>query len=463
MRQVAAPRAVAGAPSVAAVGVLAAGFDRAGVADSDVGGFARALSDSELLAQVAVIGEVRRHLERVEIALATEVAQRSQRGDESSLARRNGQKSGADLIAVTTGGSARAARVLIAIGTVIAPLLDELGDELPPVHPHVAEALASGTPLAVGTGIIGVLDRVKGRVSAERLLRLEAELVDRARQYASSVDSFLVWLRQVPNLVDPEGAADRVNALRSQRSGSVHQQADGMTRFSFLLDPESAAYVITAITARTAPRRQVFDNDVAGSDPAVDDVRTSAQRCADAFVTIAKQAMTVDEGVLAWLPRQPRRDHDARSPRVEDRDRDPRGHPRTGQCVGREAHGGGRAPDPDGPRQPVEVLDLGVRVRLHSPAQRTAMAARDGGCVFTDCLEPPDRCEAAHIDPAREFGPTSLENGIVLCSYHHHRFELDGWAMFRGADGAPWFVPPASVDRDRRPRRGGPPARQIAA
>jgi hypothetical protein len=41
---------------------------------------------------------------------------------------------------------------------------------------------------------------------------------------------------------------------------------------------------------------------------------------------------------------------------------------------------------------------------------------------------------------------------MLLCSFHHRRFDLDGWAL-EHRDGARWLIPPGSVDAWRTPRR----------
>jgi hypothetical protein len=69
-----------------------------------------------------------------------------------------------------------------------------------------------------------------------------------------------------------------------------------------------------------------------------------------------------------------------------------------------------------------EVLDLGRTSRLFSPAQRRAMALRDKTCRAEGCDTPAAWCEAHHAnEPWSNGGRTDLEDGALLCSWHHHR------------------------------------------
>ncbi|WP_345761986.1 DUF222 domain-containing protein [Diaminobutyricibacter sp. McL0608] len=102
-----------------------------------------------------------------------------------------------------------------------------------------------------------------------------------------------------------------------------------------------------------------------------------------------------------------------------------------------------------------EVLDLGRSKRLFTPAQKHALAERDDGCAWTGCPHPPSYTQAHHIHWwDRDTGPTDLDNGILLCSQHHHRVHDDGWDIHI-RDNTPWFTPPAHHDPTRTPRRGG--------
>ena len=69
-----------------------------------------------------------------------------------------------------------------------------------------------------------------------------------------------------------------------------------------------------------------------------------------------------------------------------------------------------------------EILDLGRSRRLFSPAQRKAMAIRDLTCRAEGCDIPAAWCEAHHAaDPWSQGGRTDLADGLLMCSYHHHR------------------------------------------
>jgi len=83
-----------------------------------------------------------------------------------------------------------------------------------------------------------------------------------------------------------------------------------------------------------------------------------------------------------------------------------------------------------------EVLDLGRSRRLFSPGQRKAMAVRDRRCRAEDCEIPAAWCEAHHAArPWSQGGLTNLKDGLLLCSFHHHRAHDPGWTTSRLPNG----------------------------
>ena len=86
-----------------------------------------------------------------------------------------------------------------------------------------------------------------------------------------------------------------------------------------------------------------------------------------------------------------------------------------------------------------EVLDIGRAQRPFPPAIRKAIIARDRGCAAPGCDFPPSWCEVHHIRFWKEHsGPTSVDNGVLLCSHHHHALHFDQLTI-HVKNGVPWF------------------------
>ncbi|HEU4667257.1 MAG TPA: DUF222 domain-containing protein [Arthrobacter sp.] len=99
-----------------------------------------------------------------------------------------------------------------------------------------------------------------------------------------------------------------------------------------------------------------------------------------------------------------------------------------------------------------EILDLGRKARLFTPAQRLALIARDQGCTFPNCTIPAPWCEAHHITYWSHGGPTNLDNGALLCAYHHHLIHKEQWAVTT-RHGTPWYTPPRHIDPHQKPQQ----------
>ncbi|MFC6286724.1 DUF222 domain-containing protein, partial [Nocardioides sp. GCM10027114] len=68
-----------------------------------------------------------------------------------------------------------------------------------------------------------------------------------------------------------------------------------------------------------------------------------------------------------------------------------------------------------------EVLHQGRAKRLFTDAQRLAMAVRDKTCRAAGCTIPATWSEAHHKHEWALGGRTDLDDGVSLCSWHHHR------------------------------------------
>ena len=70
-----------------------------------------------------------------------------------------------------------------------------------------------------------------------------------------------------------------------------------------------------------------------------------------------------------------------------------------------------------------EVLDVGQHHRLVTPGIRRQLSLRDGGCVFPHCEATDTECEAHHVIPWWNGGPTAAGNLVLLCPHHHAMIE----------------------------------------
>jgi uncharacterized protein DUF222 len=83
-----------------------------------------------------------------------------------------------------------------------------------------------------------------------------------------------------------------------------------------------------------------------------------------------------------------------------------------------------------------EVLDLGRADRLFQPQQRKAMAITQPTCRAAGCDIPATWCEAHHgVIPWAQGGATDLAEGVLLCSFHHHRAHDHHYDVQRRPDG----------------------------
>lgn len=80
------------------------------------------------------------------------------------------------------------------------------------------------------------------------------------------------------------------------------------------------------------------------------------------------------------------------------------------------------------------AIDSGITRRRPTAAQRRAVEARDGGCVFPGCRMPASACDVDHRTAFAEGGPTATCNLRPLCR-HDHRIKHTGWTYTPLDDG----------------------------
>ena len=104
------------------------------------------------------------------------------------------------------------------------------------------------------------------------------------------------------------------------------------------------------------------------------------------------------------------------------------------------------------------VESYGSAHRIFTEGQRLAMIARDQGCSFPRCSVGPNWTEAHHIVNFALGGPTSIENGTMLCGYDHDHHLAAGWSC-RMIDGRPHWAPRCGSTRPRHPDATTPTSR----
>ena len=99
-------------------------------------------------------------------------------------------------------------------------------------------------------------------------------------------------------------------------------------------------------------------------------------------------------------------------------------------------------------------LDCGREKRLFSREQRRAAEKRDRGCTFPGCTRPPVWCVGHHARKRwAQGGTTNLADIVLICPAHHRIVHAQDWDIVFADDGYPEYIPPASIDPERRPLR----------
>jgi Domain of unknown function (DUF222)/HNH endonuclease len=258
-------------------------------------------------------------------------------------------------------------------------------------------------------------------------------------------------LRQVVThlreVADPDSAHSRAERQHQRRGLWAAPTLEGMVAIDGLLEPEAGETLLAALEPLARPT-------------AAEDDRSGPQRRADALTELARRALeggrlpqtggvrpqltvTVDLASLlsqagapggegAWVGPLPaetarRLACDATITRVlvtrrgrgdTDDDHDHGDGTTAGDLAARLRAAITLLPPALG-GAPTQPLEVGRATRVVSPAQRAALAVRDGGCVAPGCDRPPAWCEAHHLRHWLHGGATDLANLVLLCRTHH--------------------------------------------
>jgi hypothetical protein len=278
-----------------------------------------------------------------------------------------------------------------------------------------------GTADAWRDGRIGA-DQARA-IAAARRHRTEASMArDEGMLVAQAADlgfeDFYRALSYWKQLADPEGADASDEEKRARRNVYLESSFTGMWLGQMTLDPVSGSIVSAELNRL---EHQLFEADCAaakerlGRTPRLDELeRDGGQRRADALVDMAtRSASAPADGI--------------------------RPAPLFSVFVGYETmHGriceleNGTVLAPSSLDRWLESayferavfsfgkrVDVSVRARLFSGGTRRAIELRDRICTHPYCYEPAETCEADHIQPYAVGGPTTQENGRLLCGFHN--------------------------------------------
>jgi Domain of unknown function (DUF222) len=462
---------------------------------------ARTLPATALIAAQGAIARARRDLDATASVIAGEIAARSQpTAGHAGLAQQHGFRTAEALVQHATGSTAREAMTLVRVGAMVhdaavqdaiqgATLQGAIGPVAQPWLVPVGLAVTSGTlSVAAAEAIRGGLgepnegdpnDTVSIEAltdAAAALVRVGSELAAGAALGADSTlnaDQLFRRARETRDDLDEAGIAIRERERRQLRSLRRWRKPDGMTRYTWLLDPEGAALVDGIYDQLVSPRRggprMVDQAEQKRAETLERDPRTTDQLASDGFLQLL--SIAVGTGALgdatgtglSTTGTDPRQLIGLRNPavrvlvsavdlaartghgRIE-------GHPDpiSIDTVERIACSNGTIPihiDPHG-----QTIDVGREQRLFTRRQRIGLAARDGGCRWPDCPRPPGWTEAHHVNHwKRDHGDTTLGNGILLCRHHHLLLHDNHWEIsHHNADY--WLTPPPEIDPDQTAR-----------
>ncbi|WP_460782644.1 DUF222 domain-containing protein [Microbacterium tumbae] len=409
------------------------------------------LTGSPLIGLLDALGLVHRLTDAALAEVAARIAEESrpELGAES-LAKQQGFRNTAQLVAAGTGASTGEAVRLVKAGEATAPRMTFGGEPAPARHPHVAEALRAGRlGMPAASRIVTMLDRVAVAAGRERVQEGERLLAEQAP--GLSLDQVGKLIVRVEAWLDPDGVEPRAEEARAARSMTMFER-DGSLHITAVLDAIAGASVKTAIDGYVSAQFQAR-----GSDPDEEDRRTVAQLRADALAALADHALGCEQKDVPLNGARvvvridlPSLESGTGIGTIDGIDQ-----PISATAARRLAAGGGVIPWVCGSEG--EILDWGREKRLFTLAQRLALVERDGGCAM--CGLPPSMTKAHHLRWwHRDAGRTDLADGVLLCETCHHRIHDNGWEILvegAGVRAKVWFTPPPHVDPARTPRLGG--------
>ena len=417
---------------------LAGDLNRAATANLD------SLSARELLRMRSTIAGLRRSLDALDHRVLAI-------GARKDLHRTAGASSISELVATTNGVSRKEAAKSIKLAQhlenspVLAQQMRKPG--MSPIKAHL---------------ITEAVDKLPSDLTSKQKQHIEDELALAAPDM--SVEQFKRKTRRALERIDRPRAnqiendeliAAEATALRRASFWMTRADSDGMVKGGFEIDALTADMLRSVLDSKTAPRYRAIQQ------------RTSAPSGINEVTSTVGFKETQGEAfieILRHLPRDAYGNHggvaatlmvtiseESLTERSVAAGITEHGTPVSAGQLRQLACNAGILPAVLNSKG--QILDLGREQRLHSSAQRKALAHRDGGCAFPGCERPPGWCETHHIRPWSKGAGTNLDNGVLLCGYHHRHIHNSNWRIETNPrDRLPDFYPPGSSKPKRNTR-----------
>ncbi|HVB93604.1 MAG TPA: DUF222 domain-containing protein [Acidimicrobiales bacterium] len=278
--------------------------------------------------------------------------------------------------------------------------------------PEFAEAWRDGD---IGAAHVDVVAKARNSRTEEALERDEKMLVDYARtlRFEPYVRAVGYW----GQLADPDGTEESAEERRCRRDVYVVEAGDRYLG-QMTLDPISGAIVSGELDRLEA---ELFEEDWRaarerlGFDPCVSDLaRTPSQRRCDALVEMATRSRTAPpDGIRPRPLFSVLVDFPTLCGRVCELEQ--------GIAVtpGSLVPWLDRADIERAVFEPPDRVQVSEKVRLFTGATRRGIQLRDRECTHPYCDRPALDCQVDHIQPYTDGGPTTFENGRLLCGFHN--------------------------------------------
>lgn len=427
--------------------------------DSDT---CRELTDREVVATLAAAGRLLRSAEAVLVDATAHVMDRSDVGVAEKLTTAFGCRSVNELLQRTTRGSKVSASDLIRAARVTRrPVAPSSGEVLPAELPRMRDALGAGAVGVDGVvavavalagcpgGMVGVLAADEELAACSRGEGADAApppCADELRQMAC------VWAM----FLDQDGAEPRETRALRRRGITVGPCVDGLPTVRGHVLPEVAGQLRLGFDSVLNPKVEVVPvvgvpvlttTDVDAEEPSPDeaDRRSRAQKQHDALamiLAVATRSLPTLGGAAPTLVVSVREEDLASG----------RGSAHIGGCDEPVSLRVARHVACAGAVQKVvfdaagRIVQLGNLERAFTSHQRRAIGLRDGGCLIPGCHVAATWCEIHHVQEHAQGGPTHIDNGVMLCFFHHRTLDTSGWAV-RMNHGVPEVRGPAWWDR----------------